>query len=272
MPCPDWIAARPAHPDDLGLTRRSHLTGLFGSFVTITLLGEVAYAQPPRRMAARDWIVRQGELALAFKRGEMQPVDWMAEVERLAAEIDIAELMAEVNAAQLSASVLPPTNDPRKRSVRFIDEHGEPRRLGFGAALFDFTPTNVITPHGHRHMASSHLVIDGAFRIRNFDRIEDVGVPGEASEAMVIRPTRDVVAGVGTLSAMTSARDNIHWFVPQNGPARTFDVIISGLDPGAPDFDIRAIDPLHGHHNSDGSITAPVIDFERASSLYTADI
>lgn len=272
MPQPVWTTARPAHPDDLGLTRRSHLTGLFDAFVVVTLLGEVACAQPPRRMAARDWIVRQGELARAFKRGELLPTAWMAEVQRLAGEIDIAELMAEVDAAQLTANALPPTNDPRKRSVRFIDEHGEPRRLGFGAALFDFTSTNVITPHGHRHMASSHLVVDGAFRIRNFDRIGDVGAPGEASEAMVIRPTRDVIAGVGTLSAMTSARDNIHWFVPQSGPARTFDVIISGLDPGEPDYEIRAIDPLRGLQRSDGSILAPVIDFDTASALYTSDI
>lgn len=269
---PDWAIARPAHPDDLGLTRRSHLTGLFGAFVTVALLGETACAQPQRRMAARDWIERQGELARAFRRGEIAPLAWMAEVERLAAEIDIAELMAEVNAAQITATALSPTNDPHKRSVRFIDGNGEPRRLGFGAALFDFSPTNVITPHGHRHMASSHLIVDGRIRIRNFDRIGDVGQPEQPGEAMIVRPTRDVVAGVGTLSAMSPARDNIHWFVPQDGPARTFDVVVSGLDPGQPDYDIRAIDPLGGERRADGSILAPVIAFEDASARYTADV
>ena len=272
MPEPDWSRARPAHPDDLGLTRRTHLTGLFAAFTTVALLGETACAQPQRRMAARDWIDRQGELARAFKRGELAPLAWMAEVERLAAEIDVAELMAEIDSAQITAQALPPTNDPHKRSVRFIDADGEPRRLGFGAALFDFTPANVITPHGHRHMASSHLIVDGRFRIRNFDRIGDVGVSGGPGEAMIIRPTRDMVAGVGALSAMTSARDNIHWFVPQGGTARTFDVVISGLDAGQPDYAIRAIDPLGGEQRADGTIIAPVIDFETASARYTAAI
>lgn len=269
---PDWSLAAPAHPGELGLTRRSHITGLFGAFTLVALAGEVACAAPRRRMAARDWIERQGELARSFRRGEIGPLTWMAEIGRLAEEIDVAELMAMVNAAQITANALSPTNDPTKRSVRFLDESGAPRRLGFGAALFDFTPANVITPHGHRHMASSHLIIDGRFRIRNFDRVGDVGESGAPDEAMIIRPTRDVVAGVGTLSAMSSARDNIHWFVPQGGPARTFDVVVSGLDPGQPDHDIRAIDPLRGQQRSDGTIIAPVIAFEDSSARYIASV
>jgi hypothetical protein len=152
----DWTFAQTAHADDLGLTRRSHITGLFGAFAVVMLAGEVACAQPQRRVAARDWIDRQGELARAFRRGELRPLAWMAEVERLAREIDVAELMAAVNAAQITANALPPTNDPRKRSVRFIDDAGAPRRLGFGAALFDFSPTNVITPHGHPARSPPH--------------------------------------------------------------------------------------------------------------------
>lgn len=86
---------------------------------------------------------------------------------------------------------------------------------------------------------------------------------------MIIRPTRDAVASVGTLSAMSADRDNIHWFVPQGGPARTFDVIISGLDAGQPDYDIQAIDPLGGKRMRDGSIVAPIMTFEDASAKYT---
>ena len=62
--------------------------------------------------------------------------------------------------------------------------------------------------------------------------------------AMIVRPTRDYIARTGELSAMTPERDNIHWFVPQGGPAMTFDVIISGIDPGEADYEIEAIDPL----------------------------
>lgn len=239
--------------------------------LSLALLGcEVSAAKPQRRMPARDWIERQGEVARALKNGEITPLQWMAEVQRLAGEIDVAELMAEVDKAQVTQNALPPTNDPRKSSIRFLDAAGNPRKLGYGAALFAFEPHNVITPHGHRHMVSSHLVVEGAFRVRNFDRL------GDEDGAMIIRPTRDYVAETGQISAMTGPSDNIHWFVPKGGPSTgrsmTFDVIISSLDPGEPDHEIEAIDPLAGTALADGSIRAPKMSFEAASEKYTAAV
>ncbi len=260
----DAIVGKKAHADELGLTRRGLLASGFAAFTTFALLAEVSCAKPARRMAARDWIERQAELARALRQGTLKPRDWMTEIERLAAEVDLKELMAEVNRAQVTASALPPTNDPHKRSVRFIDDRGEPRKLGFAAALFDFSPTNVITPHGHKNMVSSHLVVEGAFRVRNFDRLRD------EDGAMIVKPSRDYVAKTGMISAISSARDNIHWFVPQGGPARTFDVIISGIDPAQPSYEINAIDPLGGTLLEDGAIRAPIMTFEAASDKYVA--
>jgi hypothetical protein len=262
----DWDHAAPASLASFGIDRRSAIAGALAA-LTFALLGrEVSAAAPQRRMPARDWIERQGELARALKGGQIAPLQWIVEAERLAGEIEVAELMAEVNRAQVTQQALPSTNDPRKSSIRFLDADGAPRKLGYGAALFAFAPHNVITPHGHRHMVSSHLVVEGAFRVRNFDRLED------EEGAMIIRPTRDYIAATGQLSAMTPDRDNIHWFVPNGGPAMTFDVIISGIDPGAADYEIEAIDPLGGTMLADGTIRAPKIGFEAASDKYTASV
>lgn len=262
----DWDKAAPASLAMFGIDRRSALAGGLAA-LSFALLGcEVSAAKPSARMAARDWIERQGELARALKAGQVTPLQWMAEAERLAREIEVAQLMAEVNRAQVTQQALPPTNDPHKSSIRFLDAEGVPRKLGYGAALFAFAPQNVITPHGHRHMVSSHLVVEGAFRVRNFDRLGDDG------GAMIVRPTRDYVAETGQLSAMTPERDNIHWFVPRGGPAMTFDVIISGIDPGEADYEIEAIDPLGGTRLDDGTIRAPKMAFEAASGKYTAEV
>ena len=262
----DWQRARPAGPDAFGLSRRETMASGIAA-LSFALLGcELADAKPAARMAARDWIERQGELARALKGGEIAPLQWMSEVERLAGEIEVAELMATVDNARIVSNPAPETNDPHKRSVRFVDEHGEPRRLGYGAAFFDFEPHNVITPHGHRHMVSSHLVVGGSFRVRNYDRL------GDDDGAMIIRPTRDYIAEVGQISAMTPEKDNIHWFVPQHGPARTFDVVVSGIDPDQPDYEIEAIDPVGGEAMGDGTMRAPKMAFEAASEKYTSAI
>jgi len=253
-------------PADFLLTRREHLAALLPAFAVFALIGEAQAQAPRRRGAVARWIDSQDEIARALSGGTMTGRQWALEVERLGRMVDVAELMGEVGRARVTPAPGGSTNDPRKRYVRFLDADGSPRRLRYGVALFEFAPQNVITPHGHRHMVSAHMVVNGAFRVRNFDRLRDEG------GSMVIRPTRDYVARVGEVSTMCSERDNIHWFVPHGGPATTFDVVISGLDAGQPDHEIRTIDPVGGEQLADGTIRAPMISFAESSRRYTSDI
>ncbi len=251
---------------DFLFTRREQLLAILPAFAAYALLGEARAQAPARGGTVRRWIDSQDEIARALAGGTMSGRQWALEVERLGRTLDVAELMAELGRARLTPAGAGSANDPQKRNVRFLDADGNPRRLNYGVALFDFAPRNVITPHGHRHMVSAHMVVNGAFRVRNFDRLRDDG------EAMIIRPTRDYVARIGQVSTMCSERDNIHWFVPQGGPATTFDVVISGLDAGQPDYDIRTIDPVGGERLADGSIRAPMLSFAESARRYTADI
>ncbi|MFA9200892.1 MAG: hypothetical protein ACEQR8_06835 [Cypionkella sp.] len=246
--------------------RRRALGGFLSAFAVVALVREARAGAAPAGGAAQRWVDGQRDIAEGLAAGRITPLGWAQEVERLAAEVDPGELMALVERSQITAAGPASHNDPAKRHVRFLDPAGQPRRLGYGAALFDFAPGNVITPHGHRNMVSAHLVVKGRFRVRNFDRLAD-----EAG-AMRIRPTRDYAAGIGQVSTMCEARDNIHWFVPLAGPATTFDVVISGIDPAAPDFTIEAIDPVNARPLGGGSVLAPKIGFADASARYTADI
>jgi hypothetical protein len=250
----------------MDLLRREAIGGFIGIFAVAALVREARAAAPEAGVRVRRWIEGQQDIAEALAAGRVTGLAWALEVERLAREVDVAELMAAVRAADVTPARPGGGNDPKKRFVRFKGEDGAPRRFAYGAALFDFAPANVVTPHGHRHMVSAHLVVEGRFRIRNFHRLGDEG------EAMRIRPTRDYVAGAGTVSTMCSERDNIHWFVPVGGPAATFDVIVSGIDPGAPDHLIQAVDPLGAKALADGTLLAPVIGFEDSGRRYTADV
>jgi hypothetical protein len=109
-------------------------------------------------------------------------------------------------------------------------------------------------------------VVDGSFRIRTYDRVRD------EKNGIVIKPTEDFVAGVGKITTMCAERHNIHWFVPQGGPAMTLDVVIDGLSGKGERYEITALDPLGGKTLKDGSILAPPMSFEAASAKYTADV
>ena len=248
------------------LRRRDFLGHFLSAFAAVALVRETRAVPAVSRGGAERWVEGQQDVAEALAAGRITALQWAMEVERLAAEVDLAELMTLVRRSELTAAGPASHNDPSKRFVRFLDEQGQRRRLAYGAALFDFAPANVITPHGHRHMVSAHMVVAGRFRVRNFDRLGDEG------EAMRLRPTRDYVAELGQVSTMCPERDNIHWFVPVGGPATTFDVILSGLDEGAPDHLIQAVDPLRAERRADGTLLAPIIGFAESSRRYTADI
>lgn len=181
----------------------------------------------------------------------------------LARELDLEQLAAELRRARIKDAGAPFGHDPQKRFVTMLDDQGQPLTLPYGLALFDFQKDSVITPHAHRHMVSAHMVVDGRVRVRTFDRVRD------EDGALIIRPSADLVAGPGHSVAMTTPKDNVHWFVPQTAHAMTLDLIIDGLDAGKDRYAIEPVDPLGGEALADGTTRAPVISFERSMQLYT---
>ncbi len=247
-------------------SRRRFVGDVLAAFPAYALLSGLNNAVAGAGSSARRWIRDQQDIALALSRGEIRPEQWQSDVEALTRSLDVAELTAEIRPSDSRDIGRALPSYPAKWTIRFRDDDGTPRKLRYAAALFDFDRRNVVTPHAHRHMVSAHLVIEGKFRVRTFDRI------GDADGAILIRPTGDGTARVGDVSTMSAERDNVHWFVPQSDRAATFDVIVSGLDAGRPPYKIEAVDPIRGRTVADGTIRAPIVGFEEAARLYTADV
>jgi len=247
--------------------RRTLLAMAMLSFPVYALAAEARAAGVigDRRMTTKRWIDRQEELAHGLRSGSISLAAWREGVASVAREADVAQLWADV----ARASAKPGEafmRDPVKRRVRFPGEDGRPRHLTYGVASFTFGPDSVITPHAHKHMASAHMVIDGRVRIRTFDRLADKG------PSLLIRPTGDHIGEAGTAAAMTTERDNIHWFTPVTPHAVTLDVIIDGLDPRQDSYLIQPVDPLGGKVMRDGTILAPLMSFEASMKAYTAQM
>ena len=248
------------------MDRRTMIAGLLTAFPAVAFVREaraVAFPSVP----LKRWLDGQRAIAEDLKAGRTSGPQWAAEVRRLAREIDVGEVHAALRHAEIGPVRHGASNDPEMRNVWFKDADGRRRRLGYATKLFEFAPTQVVTPHGHRHMASAHMVVEGAFRVRNFDRL------GEEPDALIVRPTRDEIVELGQASTMCDEKDNVHWFVPHGGKrATTFDVIISGLDEGKDPYRIIAIDPVNAARLSGGRLRAPKMGFEEASRRYTADV
>jgi hypothetical protein len=243
------------------LSRRT-LLGSAAGLCTYALLAEAGTTGAARCLPVRRWVERHDELARGLASGSVSATEWHRAANALAAEVDPGQLAAELRHARMRAAGEPFGHDPRKRFVQFLDEDGNPRRLAYGVAIFDFDARSVITPHAHRHMASAHMVVEGRLRVRTFDRV------GDEQGALRIRPTGDVVAQAGHAAAMTDARDNVHWFSARSERAMTIDVILDGLDAGQPRYLIQPVDPLGGAQLGDGTIRAPLLSFGESMARY----
>jgi quercetin dioxygenase-like cupin family protein len=245
--------------------RRELLASALPAFAIFALLKEAAAdVAPSARAPAGRWIARQDELARSLTKKKITQVEWHDQVNALARDVDVGELAFEIRRARTRPAGDPFGHDPKKRFITFLDEDEKPLRLSYGAALFTFDKTNVITPHAHKHMASAHMVLEGKIRVRTFDRIAD------EDGAILILPTGDTVAEPGHAAAMTGDKDNVHWFAPRSPHAMTFDVIVDGLDSGQDRYVIQPLDPLAGERLSDSTIRAPLLSFEESSKRYTA--
>lgn len=247
------------------IERRSLLigTGALAAWALIEAVAGTRALAATASMSARRWLDEQEAVAQALRAGSLRPAAWQAAVERLGAEVDRTELLAQTDFVRLRAGFDFRDGQPAKRYVNFPEDADVPK-LSYGLAFFGFRKGQVITPHGHRNMVSAHMAVAGAFRARTFDRLRD------EDAALILQPATDLRMRVGDSSTMSSERQNIHWFVAEADDSATLDVIIDNLDPAAPArYVIDLVDPAGGQRLGDGSIRAPLIDWAQSLARYS---
>jgi hypothetical protein len=236
----------------------------FMSTVTLALLAETLASRnllaSKRSIPIAMWVAAQNDLGRRLRDGAIGGADWQRGVEELAAAVDLDELLRAIDFAALERDFKFTHDGGTKQFVRV--PHPDGMDLVFGTALFGLEKRKSITPHGHQHMVSAHMVLDGKLHVRNFDRI------GDEQTHLVIRPTIDDVIARGAISSMSSERNNIHWFTGLTDRAFTFDVIMDGLTGGQKPFVIDLVDPRGGTYLGNGDIRAPRIDWETSVRLY----
>ena len=231
-------------------------------FIGRAVIALLAQTIASRRLLARgasrvlgDWVRAHDDLARKLHDGAISGAQWQRDVEELSSRVDLAEILRGIDFAKI------------EREFRFTSDGGTKQvvRAGnqvFGAAIFGLEKKKSITPHGHRHMVSAHLVLSGKLRVRNFDRIAD------EDQHLILRPTIDGLIAPGAVSTMSAERNNIHWFTALTDRAFTLDAVVSDLTPGQPSFAIDLVHPRGGTRLANGDLRAPRIEWKDSVRLY----
>jgi hypothetical protein len=193
----------------------------------------------------RDLRDRCGDL----RGGALPATVWQSRVTTLLEAVPLQDLLRLVDFERLVDRTTLPDDRATTHDPAFPPLEGAP--VSHIRRIFLMAENRAIVPHGHRNMASGHLVIHGSLRVRHFERVRDE--PGH----LILRPTIDRDSRPGAATTVSDEKDNVHWLVATSGVAATFDVIVPGLDPSRATEFMDFVDPRRGEAIGDGTMRVP---------------
>jgi hypothetical protein len=245
------------------MNRRELIKSLLGTVASYSLL-ETLFTRDalagPVRPAAAVWVRDLNEMTRDLKGARITPVQWQAKVKELFDRIEPAEMLAAIDFDRLTHAFDFPDRGVNTRPVEFPRLAGIPEDLIFYRKVFGMRRDRAIIPHGHKNMVSSHYVLKGEFRLRQYDKVE------ETDTHMVIAPTIDEVARVGSHSSISDDKDNVHWLRATTETAFTFDVIV--LDLKGKPWDVENVDPEGAEKVSGNLLRVRKLPVEEALRKY----
>jgi hypothetical protein len=248
----------------MSLTRREFARQSLGGLLTYSLLQTLfandAFGDEMKLLAAK-WLKDLNDLGHEVKGGKLKQTDWQVKVDELFGQVDLADTLKFIDFEKLTANIK--LRDQGELSLRATlpKVEGLPTDLVFGHQVFALGKDRSVVPHGHNNMATAFLILDGNFRGRHYDRLEDDG------QHMIIRPTIDRAFAPGEHSTVSDFKDNVHWFTATSERAFIFNIHVKNVDPATKESGRVYIDP-NGEKLSEGRIRARRISAGEVFKLY----
>jgi hypothetical protein len=247
------------------LSRRTFNRNMLGSMLTFSLvksLNEVGVLANTLRPIVRKWLVEMEHVTQELRQGNVKPIEWQQQIESLLSRVDLNDLLSAIDYDRLAKVAVFPEDHESAEDVDFSRNEGLPAELSFAPYFYAMKKGVAIVPHGHRNMASMHMMLKGQAHGWQYERVSD------EAEYLMIKPTIDKVISVGAVTTISDQRDNIHWFKALSEPVFMFNIGVFGINSSEAFTGRDSIDPLGGEKLKDGLIRARRIEVKEAYKLY----
>lgn len=245
------------------MNRRELLKSMAGSVASYALLRTLftrdAFAAAVRPVTTA-WVKGLHEMSMDLSAGTITPGQWQAKISELFDQVEAGELLAAIDFDKLVQGFEYPDLGVNTKWVKFPELTGLPEKLAFYSKIFGMKRDRAIIPHGHRNMVSCHYVLQGELRLRHYEKVEEDGTH------MVIEPTVDTLAKVGSHSSISDEKNNIHWLRATTETAFTYDVLI--VDLNGRKYEVDNIDPQGAEKIAGGRLRVQKLDLEKALQKY----
>lgn len=248
------------------LDRREFIQVFSSALALSAVLQSGALAATPSELSR--WAQDVADLNRDLAAGRTTLLEWQGRIAALNTGVSLGDLKKYLDFDRLTAAMAFPTNLAETVDPKFppdINIKGIERR--WFIRVFGMRKGGAIIPHIHNNMVSAHLVMQGAFHARTFDRVQDI------ANAAVLKPTRDELMREGGCVTMSDDRDNSHWLIAQEDRSFTFDVGVINISKTrtfglkANDYNMIFVDPT-AKLDTRGLITAPVLSFDQCQSKF----
>lgn len=243
--------------------RRRFLEAGLATFVTVGLLDTLFATElvpPAVAPVLEKWLRDLRDRCGDLRGGALSATVWQNQVTTLLEAVPLQDLLRLVDFERLVERTPLPDDRATTRDPAFPPLDGAP--VSHIRRIFLMAETRAIVPHGHRNMASGHLVVHGSLRVRHFERVRDE--PGH----LILRPTIDRESRPGAATTVSDEKDNVHWLVATSRVAATFDVIVPGLDPSRATEFMDFVDPRRGQAIGDGTMRVPRLGADEVFDRY----
>lgn len=245
------------------MNRREFLIGSIASYSLFRALFTTDAFADSVKPVAHAWLKDLHEMSQDLQAGKITPGQWQTRIAELFDRVSLEELLAQIDFDRLIQGFEYPDLGVNTRWVKFPRLEGVPPNLAFYSKIFGMKKDRAIIPHGHRNMVSCHYVLKGDLRLRHYEKIEEDGTH------MVIEPTIDQLARVGSHSSISDERNNIHWLRATTDTAFTYDVLIVDLE--GQKYEVDNIDPYGAEKIADGRLRVRKLPLAEALNKYGHD-
>jgi hypothetical protein len=250
------------------LPRRDFIHAFASAVALSTMLQSRALASPSH--AITQWAQNIADLNRDLSTGKIELTQWQGRIAALHADIDLSDLKKYLDFDRLTSAMQFPSSLAETADPKFpasINVAGTERK--WFIRFFGMRKGGAIIPHVHNNMVSAHLVMEGSFHARTFDRKADL------AQSVLLKPIRKEVITPGQSVTMSDDRENAHWLIAEQDRSFTFDVGVLSISKTrtyglkANDYAMIFVDPT-GAAESNGLIRAPVISFDECVAKFAA--
>ncbi len=248
------------------MNRREFSKSLVGSIASYalfrTLFATDAFADSVKPVT-HAWLKDLHEMSQDLNAGKITPGQWQTRIAGLFDRVSLEELLARIDFDKLIQGFEYPDLGVNTKWVKFPQLEGVPENLAFYSKIFGMKKDRAIIPHGHRNMVSCHYVLKGDLWLRHYEKIEEDGTH------MIIEPTVDQLARVGSHSSISDEKNNIHWLRATTDTAFTYDVLI--VDVAGKKYEVDNIDPYGAEKIAGNQLRVRKLPLKEALNKYGHD-